>query len=371
MTSDDVKLIAFYLPQFHRTPENDCFWGPGYTEWTCVSRARPRFRGHYQPHLPGEMGFYDLRVPETRREQAALAQAHGIHGFAYYHYWFHGKRMLWRPFQDVMDSGEPDMPFCLVWANEPWTRRWDGHEQDIIVPQTYSAEDDRAHIRHLMPSLADPRCIRVGGRPLFLVYRTDHLPDPARTADIWREEALRAGVGEIYLARVESFCSGVAPASIGFDAAVEFAPDWRFLDHCLVRPRSRAAAAGEYRRYDYRRMAEAMMAKPLPDHPWFRCVFPSWDNSPRRKEGATVFTGATPGRYRDWLAATVAQTIRRNRDGERLVFVTAWNEWGEGNHLEPDAVHGRAWLEATREALEAGTELAAGMGANTGTDGAD
>lgn len=355
MIPDQVRLIAFYLPQFHRTPENDRFWGPGYTEWTCACRATPRFSGHYQPHRPGELGFYDLRVPETRQEQAELAQAHGIAGFAYYHYWFEGRRLLWRPFQDVLDSGRPDFPFCLVWANEPWTRSWDGHEHDIIIAQTYSPADDLAHIRSLLPALADPRCLRVEGRPLFVVYRGDHLPDPRRTADTWRTEVLRAGLGELYLAHVESFTSGVDPASLGFDAAVEFAPDWRLLDSCRLKADERSEATPDDGLYDYDRMAEAMLAKPVPAYTLFRGVFPSWDNSPRRKQGATIFVNATPQRYADWLAATVAQTVRRHPPGKRLVFVTAWNEWGEGNHLEPDERLGRAWLEATRQGLARGT----------------
>lgn len=350
----DVKAVALYLPQFHRTPENDAFWGAGFTEWTNVARARPRWPDHYQPHLPGELGFYDLRVPETRQEQADLAREHGIYGFAYYHYWFNGRRLLWRPFDDVLRSGEPDFPFCLVWANENWTRRWDGHEKDILLAQTYSLADDLAHIRHLLPVLADPRCIRVQGRPLFVVYRADHLPDPARSADIWRQEALRQGVGEIYLAFVESFTAGRDPAAVGFDAAIEFAPDWRLLPLArqAVAPALTGASPGDDL-MDYASMAAGMLAKPWPAYRWFRGVFPTWDNSPRRANGATIFLDATPERYEAWLAQAARQTLARNPVGERLLFLMAWNEWGEGNHLEPDARHGRAWLEATRRALTA------------------
>jgi lipopolysaccharide biosynthesis protein len=356
----DVRLIAMYLPQFHRTPENDVFWGPGYTEWTCALKAKPRFAGHYQPHRPGELGHYDLRVPETRIEQAELARSHGIFGFAYYHYWFQGRRLLWRPFQDVLDTGQPDFPFCLCWANEPWTRSWDGHARNIIVPQTYSAEDDRAHIRHLLPALADARAIRVDGRPLFIVYRSDHLPEPRRTADIWRDEVRRAGLGELFLAMVEGFAGGVDPAGLGFDAAIEFAPDWRLMGASRLTP---AEVPGRRARpdlkrigdvHDYGRMVRAMRAKPWEPYTWYRGVFPSWDNSPRRKDGATIFIDSSPAAYAEWLAATVRQTRERHAPGRRLAFVMAWNEWGEGNHLEPDERYGRAWLEATREGLARG-----------------
>lgn len=348
-----VRAVALYLPQFHRTPENDAFWGPGFTEWTNVARATPRWPGHYQPHFPGELGYYDLRVPETRQEQADLAREHGISGFAYYHYWFNGRRLLWRPFDDVLRSGKPDFPFCLVWANENWTRRWDGQERDVLLAQAYSAEDDLAHIRHLLPALADPRAIRVKGRPLFAVYRAEHLPDPGRTAAIWREEAMRQGVGEIYLAGVESFTSNLDPAAIGFDATIEFAPDWRLLPRARRAPDAAAAACSpKDDLMDYDRMARFMLAKPWPDHRWFRGVFPSWDNSPRRARGATIFLGATPESYERWLREAARQTVAHNPPGERLLFLMAWNEWGEGNHLEPDARYGRAWLEATHRALE-------------------
>src|SRR5262245_7933162 len=197
LSRDDVRLIAVYLPQFHPIPENDRSWGKGFTEWTNVAQAKPMFRGHYQPHLPADLGFYDLRLPEARRAQADLAQAHGIHGFCYYHYWFHGRRLLERPFDEVLASGEPDFPFCLCWANEPWTRRWDGKDQEILMPQEYSDRDDLAHIRWLARAFQDRRYIRVDGRPMFLVYRASRLPDPARTAATWREEARRLGAGDL------------------------------------------------------------------------------------------------------------------------------------------------------------------------------
>ncbi|MDQ3627188.1 MAG: glycoside hydrolase family 99-like domain-containing protein, partial [Verrucomicrobiota bacterium] len=216
------RAIAFYLPQFHPIPENDEWWGKGFTEWTNVAKTRPIYPGHYQPHLPNELGFYDLRLPEARDAQADLARDHGIHGFCYYHYWFNGRRVLERPFNEVLASGRPDFPFCLCWANENWTRAWDGREHDVLLAQHYSEADDREHIRWLCRAFADPRYIRIKGKPLFLVYRTTALPDPRRTTDIWREEARRLGIGELFLGRVESNFPGERgdPRPLGFDAAV-------------------------------------------------------------------------------------------------------------------------------------------------------
>lgn len=361
-----AKLIAFYLPQYHPIPENDRWWGKGFTEWTNVASARPRFRGHHQPHLPSDLGFYDLRVPEAREAQAELARSHGIDGFCYYHYWFNGKRLLERPFDEVLATGSPELPFCLCWANENWTRAWNGGDRDILIAQNYSDEDDRHHIRHLLRALEDRRYIRIAGKPLLLVYRTEIMPNPARTAEIWREEARIAGVGDLYLARVESFTSDVDPTSIGFDAAVEFAPDWR--------NRGRRRYEGRWGRlavrlglvdcgvadvlvHDYDELVERMVAKDIPEFRRFRCVTPGFDNTPRRRTGGLVFLGSSPDKYEKWLRQMVEQTTQHASAGERIVFVNAWNEWGEGNHLEPDLRWQRAYLEATKRVMtERGTE---------------
>ena len=360
--NNDLRLISFYLPQFHPIPENDRWWGKGFTEWRNVVKARPLFRGHYQPHLPADLGYYDLRLPEAREAQAELAKQYGIYGFCYYHYWFNGRRLLERPFNDVLSSGRPDLPFCLCWANEKWTRGWDGREREILIDQIYSLDDDRAHIRNLMPAFRDSRYIRIDGRPLFLVYRTEDLPHPEQTASIWREESRRAGIGDIYLARVESFVTAIDPASIGFDAAVEFAPDWRNMgdfknpglpQKTLLKLGLLPNGYSELQLADYTFMSQQMLHKPWPDYSFFRCVTPGFDNSARRREGGATFMNATPENYERWLRRVVEMTRQKYSDDRRLVFVNAWNEWAEGNHLEPDQKFGHAFLEATARGVGA------------------
>jgi lipopolysaccharide biosynthesis protein len=355
------KLIAFYLPQYHPIPENDAWWGTGFTEWTNVAKGRPLFKGHYQPRLPADLGFYDLRLPETRVAQAELAREYGIHGFCYYHYWFHSRRILERPFNEVLSSGMPDFPFCLCWANENWTRSWDGGVDKILLRQEYDNDDDLAHIRSLLPALGDPRYIRVLGRPLLLIYRTEMLPNPKRTSELWRSEALKAGVGDLYLVSVESFMSGIVPDSIGFDATVEFAPDWRNMGKSgykqLIKNifyRLAEPEKGVHRQFivDYDNFVEAMLRKKTPLYKHFRCVCPSFDNSPRRKYGAAILCNSTPEKYCEWLSTIIKWTQNTHNKHEQLVFINAWNEWGEGNYLEPDQRWGRSYLEQTKVALQ-------------------
>jgi lipopolysaccharide biosynthesis protein len=229
-TSAEMKhAIAVLLPQFHPIPENDDWWGRGFTEWRNVAKARPLFDGHEQPRLPADLGFYDLRLADSRAAQAELARAHGISGFCYYHYWFNGRRLLERPFDEVLLSGKPDFPFCLCWANENWTRVWNGGDRDVLMAQHYSEEDDEAHMRALVPALADRRYIRIDDKPLLIVYRVSHMTEPRRRFDCWRETALREGLGELILAQFESFGEGHADTlrEQGLDLSIEFAPDWR------------------------------------------------------------------------------------------------------------------------------------------------
>jgi lipopolysaccharide biosynthesis protein len=352
-SSSMIKLIAFYLPQFYPIPENDEWWGKGFTEWTNVTRARPRFRGHYQPHLPADLGFYDLRLPEAREAQTDLAKQYGIHGFCYYHYWFSGRRLLERPFNEVLSSRRPDFPFCLCWANQNWTRGWDGAEKKILVPQTYSHQDDLNHIRWLLRAFEDRRYIRVGDKPLFLVYRAGDLPSASQTSETWRAEARRAGIGDIYLCAVESnhHRSRVDPAQIGFDATVEFQPSLFRRRSFLRKVRDRLLRGiSNDLILDYSEIVERSLQASTPAYTWFRCVTPSWDNTSRRRTDALILEGASPKKYEDWLKSII-QRSPKLANGDKLVFLNAWNEWAEGNHLEPCQRWGRGYLEATRVAL--------------------
>jgi len=343
------QVLAFYLPQFHPVPENDAWHGRGFTEWTAVVASKPLFPRHRQPNLPGELGFYDLRVPETRYLQARLAQEHGISGFLYYHYWFSGRRMLGRPFQEVLESGQPDFPFALCWANESWFRRWQGSTDEMLLEQVFSEEDDLDHIRWLIEAFRDPRYIRVNGRPLLAVYRAHHLPNPSRTVALWRRECEAAGVAPPWLVMFETSEDVREPGELGFDASAEFVP--HLLSSVVKTPPQRFGLEGMHLSYDYEEVASAYLDRPAV--PWQRypCVATGWDNAPRRQSGeAFLLRDASPDGYGRWLAeATRRQMTTSGGDG--IVFINAWNEWSEGAYLEPDIAQGRALLEATKDVL--------------------
>jgi lipopolysaccharide biosynthesis protein len=368
-TSNRVKLIAFYLPQFHPIPENDLWWGKGFTEWTNVAKARPLFRGHHQPQLPADLGFYDLRLSDTRVEQAKLAAEHGVGGFCYYHYWFNGKLLLERPIDEVVREGEPSFPFCICWANETWSRRWDGQENEVLMDQDLDAYDPVAHMQYLARIFADDRYIRVNGRPLFLVYRVDKFKDVRETIRQWRSTAKSAGLPELYLCVVKSHMHRLddeQSVDLGFDAVVDFQPNrdnlpapsfWNRI-RCFL-PRAANFIGRKYKlegwftplavafRHDYRRLAENVMSVPPSKVSRFPCVIPSWDNSARKRWGATVIQNDDAGLFERWLRSA-ARSVENYPPEEQLVFVNAWNEWAEGCHLEPDTRNGRRFLEATK-----------------------
>lgn len=350
---DKLRPLAIYLPQFHPIRENNEWWGPGFTEWTNVTRAQPRFKDHYQPHLPADLGFYDLRVHKTMVEQANLAREYGIHGFCFYHYWFNGKRLLERPLEQYLAESTPDFPFCLCWANENWTRRWDGLDQEVLAKQEYSHEDDIAHIQYLANVFRDPRYIRVNGKPVFIVYRPALFPDIKTTLQTWREECRKNGTGELYLMYMQSFGEKRSPEDMGFDAAVEFQPDFSQLQQQIKVSSGKLFTEAEAVKrkdkvFDYDEVVQRMLKKPAVPFKRYPSVFPMWDNSARRKTEATIIHNSTPQSYGRWLK-NVAQNFKPFSAEENFVFINAWNEWAEGNHIEPCRKWGRAYLEATRD----------------------
>ncbi len=346
---DRVRLITFYLPQYHPIPENDEWWGKGFTEWSNVTKAKPSFEHHYQPQLPSDLGFYDLRLADAREEQARLAREYGVYGFCYYYYWFDGKRLLDRPLKEVLESGQPDFPFCVCWANENWTRRWDGRDSEILISQNYTDESNRHFIADLLPAFSDARYIRVDGKPMLLIYRAEQIPDLAHTLTLWRKEARESGVGELYLVAVESFTGMDNETEAGFDATVEFPPHGRAVAPESTPSKLNPGFSGNL--YDYKLTADNFMHRIVGKLKLFRSAMPSWDNTARRQDAADIFVNSSPEYYRHWLSHIVKETRNTRMGDERLVFVNAWNEWAEGNHLEPDKRYGHAYLQATRDAL--------------------
>lgn len=338
------QLIAFYLPQFHPVPHNDSWWGKGFTEWTNVTKAEPLFEGHYQPHLPTDFGFYDLRMRETRHDQIRTAKEYGIDGFCYHYYWFSGERILARPLDDMLADPDSDMPFCLCWANENWTRRWDAAEHEVLMAQKYLPEDDLNFIKSLIPFFNDPRYIRLDGAPLLVVYRPQHLPDAKKSAAIWREYCKSVGIGNIHL------CAALTHGNhdyvqFDFDSGVEFPPH-----NLQTNPINQQIHFHEPFRGSvvaYHEVAQTYLDRRYTHNNIFRTVFPSWDNTARTHLRALIVLNGTPENYEYWLAESVRRTQQDFPGKQRFVFINAWNEWAEGCHLEPDRKYQRGFLEAT------------------------
>jgi Glycosyltransferase WbsX len=351
-----VDVLALYLPQFHPIKENDEWWEPGFTEWTNVAKATPLFIGHRRPDLPGELGFYDLRLPEVRERQAELARNHGVTGFCWWHYWFAGRRLLERPFDEVLATGSPALPFSLCWANQSWSGVWHGAPDRVLIEQTYPEGDDEEHFTALLPAFSDERYHRVDGRLVFCVFRPQELPDPQRFVETWQRLAADAGLGGLYLV---AFCESRAwgaqyttHEADGFDAAVHVEFPFARTTTSKVRDRLRTSIerVGPGR-YHY--------ARDLPAYPRslrgvvHPCVYPNWDNTPRSSRRGSVIVDAAPDRFERHVRQAVARA-ELNPERQRLIFVKSWNEWAEGNHLEPDRVHRRGWLEALAAGLRVG-----------------
>lgn len=340
-----MHAIAFYLPQFHVIPENEAIYGPGFTEWNNVDSATPLFPGHYQPHVPAKpLGHYNLLDPHTVRLQHALARDFGIDGFCYYYYNFAGKRVLEKPL-DLVCSLPVTNSFCLCWDHNSWYDNRRG-TREIFLPQVYSQECARLLAKDLFRYFSHPRYIRIDGKPLFLIFAPERHPEIEAYCAILRETCARLGIRELLLAGVEAFM-GVRPASLGLDIMVEYAPGWH-KEHTLSAPDE------EPRRLDYMGTIRAHLAKPVPDYIRLRCIFPSWDNTPRRGSKGIACININPELYKVALENLVEYTRLTLPPQMQYIFVNGWNEWGEGCHLEPDEKYGFSWLEATKKALQEG-----------------
>ena len=337
-----VKPLAFYLPQFHMIPENSQWWGEGFTEWTNVTKAVPQFLGHYQPHLPGELGFYDLSNVESLKKQAQLARYYGIEGFCFHHYWFNGKRLLHKPLELLYQNKDIDIRFAVSWANENWSRRWDGLDSEVLMDQNHNASDDIEFFDSLIPYFNDGRYIRVNNCPLLIVYRLSLFPNPKETCARWRKRAKEHGLPGVYLVGVKSFDID-NPTEHGFDAGLEFPPHQVESHeitslHRILNP----DYCGKI--YDYERVAKSFGKKEY-CFPCFKGVMPHWDNDSRKPGKGYSYVNSTPENYAHWLRDACQSTIKQR--GIEYIFINAWNEWAEGAHLEPDRKNGYAYLQAT------------------------
>ena len=352
----DTKCVAFYLPQFHAMPLNDKWYGKGFTEWTNVTKAIPHFTGHNQPQLPIDLGFYDLNDLTVMERQVELAKLYGIYGFCFHYYWFSGTRLLERPIFKWLEHKEIDFPFCLNWANENWSKLWDGRDKDILLKQELKNTDDARFFEDILPFFQDPRYIKVKGRPVFIFYRPQ-LFERARCiafTDFMRNRALKCGFPGLFMISTNSFEFMDDPESWGLDAMLEFPPHGMISNglrpkqlNCFVNPHFNGKIwdGGEY-------VEKRLFLNYKPDYKVFKGVFPSWDNTPRKAySNAAVYDGVSPARYKQWLMDCIKFTRARHDKDEQFIFINAWNEWAEGAHLEPDSRYGYAYLQATRDAL--------------------
>lgn len=342
-----ARVIAHYLPQFHPIPENDQNWGRGFTEWTKVATARPLFRGHVQPTIPSDLGFYDLRVPEVRGAQADLARLHGVEGFAYWHYWFAGRRVLERPFEEVLASGEPDFPFCLAWANHSWTRTWEGRSRTVLIEQTYPGPDDhRRHFKAIEAALHDPRYLRVNGEPLFFLFRPQDIPDLGPTVELWKELARSSGLpGMHVVGRVEGYWSAgdIPRLATDLDAVSDYSLGYVTRGRRRLRDRIYRRLRGHARPTPYAAAVDAI-PRLVAGHRSYPQVLTGWDTTPRHGPRATILHGRTPADFEQMVRRAVELVEDRQME-ERLIFLKSWNEWAEGNYLEPDLTWGLEFLQ--------------------------
>ena len=375
-----ARIIALYLPQYHPIPENDEWWGKGFTEWNNVVKAKPLFRGHYQPHLPADLGFYDLRLPEVREQQALLAREAGIEGFCYYHYWFgNGKQLLERPFNEVLTSGKPDLPFCICWANHDWTNKtWQKgsvlKKDSLIMKMEYSREDHIAHFQALLPAFKDPRYIKVDGKPLFAVWAPRNIPESQDFIILWQELARQNGLQGIHFVgqtdNTGKTLMGQKANYYSADKAKDYYQEVLNLGYDAVMSSGYRRAVGlaegrlrmmlkmlttktfrpSYTRIDYSRLMENYYVEEDAEENIYPTLLPQWDRTPRAGRKTELLTNSTPEKFQLYTEKAL-RLIAHKQPEHQILFLKAWNEWGEGDYVEPDQKYGHGWLDAIKNAL--------------------
>lgn len=347
-----ARVIAYYLPQFHPIPENDKWWGEGFTEWTNVKKAMPLFKGHAQPRVPGELGYYDLRDPGVRQAQAEMAKKAGVEGFCYWHYWFgNGKRLLERPFNEILESGEPTLPFCLGWANETWSGIWHGSPNKILMEQTYPSEQDFIdHFNFVIAAFKDTRYIRIDGKPLFVIYKPLDSEQVKSLISLWRRLAVEHGLPGIHFVghthKIEAEKNAIL--EYGFDSVTPFRLSRASKQGMPFYYRLMHKLGKRLMRSEYKNTIKFLTQKEDAEENIIPSVIPNWDNSPRSGVRARIVEGSTPELFEKHLQKTLALIEKKEN---KLLFLKSWNEWAEGNYVEPDAVFGDAYLEVLKRNL--------------------
>ena len=374
------RIIGLYLPQYHPIPENDEWWGKGFTEWNNVVKAKPLFRGHYQPHLPADLGFYDLRLPEVREQQAELAREAGLEGFCYYHYWFgNGKQLLQRPFEEVLASGKPNFPFCLCWANHDWTSKtWEKgsslRRDTMIMKMEYSREDYVRHFNYLLPAFRNPRYIKVDGKPLFAVWAPRNIPDGKEFIDLWQKLAQENGLKGIHFVgqtdNTGKALSGKKANYYSADMAKDYYKSVLDLgfDAVMSQGYRRAVALAQgrakmtlkllsfnsfmptYSKIDYGRLMENYYVEEDRWENVYPTLLPQWDRTPRAGSKTEIVTSSSPDKFQHYTEQAI-QIIANKQPEHQILFLKSWNEWGEGNYVEPDQKFGHGWLQAIGNAM--------------------
>ena len=344
--ADGVRVVAYYLPQFYPFAVNDLAWGEGFTEWTNVISAQPQYAGHHMPLLPADLGFYDIRLADVRRRQADLAAQYGVDAFCYHYYWFSGRRVMEEGLDEILFSGEPSTSFCLCWANETWSRRWDGTESEMLIEQQHDPAIDATLVDDLLPYFADERYLTVDGSPMLVIYRLGIMNEPEQVIAAWKAAAVAAGFPGLFVVAARTFGLTDAQAAL-VDAVVEFPPHGSVAHE--IQGEVDTAGAFEGKVYDYREAVVNAACEPPNAYTCFPAIMPRWDNTARRGNKSHSFLHSSPGAFQLWTSVALARA-EALPSGRRFLFINSWNEWAEGAMLEPDRHHGRAYLEALRRA---------------------